>query len=52
MFKGNNLYSYWANENNPMFLLTTSIATGAITGEDYVSAVQETKKEIENASSI
>jgi hypothetical protein len=30
MFKGNNLYSYWANENNPMFLLTHGIATGAI----------------------
>jgi len=28
MFKGNNLFSYWANVNNPMFLLTSSIATG------------------------
>jgi hypothetical protein len=26
MFKGKNLYSYWANENNPMFLLTFGIA--------------------------
>lgn len=30
MFKGNNLYSYWANENNPMFLLTHGIATGTL----------------------
>lgn len=52
MFKGNNLYSYWANENNPMFLLTTSIATGAVTGNEYVSAVQETVREIENAASV
>lgn len=28
MFKGKNLYSYWANENNPMFLLTYGIAEG------------------------
>jgi len=30
MFKGNNLFSYWANENNPMFLLTWGIASGNI----------------------
>lgn len=30
MFKGNNLFSYWANENNPMFLLTWAIASGNI----------------------
>ena len=28
MFKGKNLYSYWANDNNPLFLLTVSIANG------------------------
>jgi hypothetical protein len=28
MFKGNNLFSYWANVNNPMFLITSAIATG------------------------
>jgi hypothetical protein len=27
MFKGNNLFYYWANENNPMFLLTWAIAS-------------------------
>ena len=26
MFKGKNLFHYWANENNPLFLLTQSIA--------------------------
>lgn len=30
MFKGQNLYSYWAHENNPMFLLTWSVAAGTI----------------------
>lgn len=30
MFKGNNLFSYWANENNPMFLLTWGITSGKV----------------------
>lgn len=33
MFKGKNLFKYWANENNPMFLLTYGIATGAVAEE-------------------
>lgn len=28
MFKGNNLFSYWAHENNPLFLLTWGITSG------------------------
>jgi hypothetical protein len=28
MFKGNNLYSFWAHENNPMFILTWGITSG------------------------
>lgn len=28
MFKGKNLYYYWATEHNPLFLLTWSIASG------------------------
>ncbi len=27
MFKGNNLYHYWANENNPLFLFTWKIVS-------------------------
>ena len=30
MFKGHNLYTFWANNNNPMFLLTWGIAEGQI----------------------
>ena len=30
MFKGKNLYSFWANGNNPLFLLTFGIASGLI----------------------
>ena len=28
MFRGKNLYSYWANENNPLFLITFGISEG------------------------
>jgi hypothetical protein len=52
VFRGKNLYSYWANENNPMFLLTASIASDIVSGNEYVSAVQETIKEIENVSPV
>jgi hypothetical protein len=31
MFKGKNLFSYWANENNPLFLLTYGISEGLLT---------------------
>jgi hypothetical protein len=39
MFKGKNLYSYWANENNPMFLLTNGIATGALQENNNATSI-------------
>ena len=39
MFKGNNLYSYWANENNPMFLLTSGIAAGKLQEKENATSV-------------
>ena len=52
MFKGKNMYSYWANDNNPMFLLTYGIAEGMITGETYNSAKQKTLEELANATPV
>ena len=52
MFKGSNLYSYWANEFNPLFLLTFGIANSLFTNEEYVAATKESIKEVENVSSI
>ena len=52
MFKGKNLYQYWANENNPMFLLTYSIASGTLSGDTYVTALKQTTQEFENAALI
>lgn len=42
MFGGKSLYSYWAVEENPLFILTFGIASGEISGEDYVNALKET----------
>ena len=39
MFKGKNLYSYWANENNPMFLLTNGIATGQLQENENATSI-------------
>lgn len=41
MFKGKNLYSFWATENNPMFLLTFGIAEGIVTPETYTEALKK-----------
>lgn len=46
MFKGNNLFTYWANENNPMFLLTDSIASGKMDKDKYYSAVKKDMEEL------
>lgn len=39
MFRGKNMYSYWANSNNPMFLLTKETVAGR--HKDYVAAKQK-----------
>lgn len=52
IFKGKNLYSFWANENNPLFLLTFSIANGTITSDEYFTNIKETIKEIEDATPV
>lgn len=51
MFKGRNLYSFWANENNPMFLLTFAIGTG-LNSNDYIKAKQETIQGMQNVTSV
>jgi hypothetical protein len=52
MFKGKNLYSFWANENNPMFLLTWGVASGELTGSEYVEAKQASIAEMPNVTPI
>lgn len=52
IFKGKSLFAYWANENNPMFLLTSGIADGWITPEDYNKAAKATAQGMEDVASI
>jgi hypothetical protein len=40
MFRGKNLFEYWANENNPMFLLTWDTVRG--NHKDYIEAKNAT----------
>jgi hypothetical protein len=52
MFKGKSMYSYWANENNPLFLLTYGVAEGIVTGDSYNLAKQKTIKELKNVAPV
>lgn len=52
MFKGRNMYSFWANGNNPVFLLTYGIASGLCTKQQFDAALQNTKEELQNVAPI
>ena len=41
MFKGKNLYAYWANIENPLFVLSWNIANDTQEMRDYVVALHE-----------
>lgn len=51
MFKGKNLYSFWANKNNPMFLLTAAIGNG-LNSKEYIKAKQETIQGLQNVTPV
>lgn len=44
IFRGKNMFEYWANDKNPLFLLTWSIANGR--GKEYMKARELTLKSI------
>lgn len=52
MFKGKNMFHFWANENNPLFLLTFGIAEGHANAENYNDAKKITIQEFKDASSV
>jgi hypothetical protein len=52
VFKGKNLFSYWANENNPLFLLTYGIAEGLVKDNEYVEMKNKTIQELKNVSPV
>jgi hypothetical protein len=52
IFKGSNLYTYWANENNIMFILTYSISSGILDASKYIEAQEKDFNDLRNASFI
>lgn len=40
VFKGNNLFVYWAHDQNPIFLLQNAISSGEISGAEYARITQ------------
>jgi hypothetical protein len=46
MFKGKNLYTYWSNENNPMFLLTYGISNGLVESDNYADCINTSLSEL------
>ena len=52
MFKGKNLFHYWSNENNPLFLLTYGISENLFSNQDYINAKNKDIEEIKNVSSV
>lgn len=51
MFKGKSLFSYWANPNNPMFLLTFGISQD-FDIQEYLAAKHKTIQELSNVSLV
>jgi hypothetical protein len=52
MFKGKNLFHYWANENNPLFLLTYGISENLFSDQEYVNARNKDIEGIQNVSFV
>jgi hypothetical protein len=55
-YRGKNLYSFWAVETNPLFLLTWAIASGNLDTDEYVNSVRQdyemVTKESKNVSPV
>ena len=55
MFKGRNLYSFWATEKNPMFLITWGILEEKINSKEWsnlLNRAQQEIKEQQNATPV
>jgi hypothetical protein len=52
MFKGKSLYTFWATENNPLFMLTYGISEGMFTPEEYNNAKKQSLEELVNAAPV
>lgn len=46
MFKGKSLFSYWANKNNPLFLITQAIAEDTFDMQEYMKLREQTLRQM------
>lgn len=55
LFKGRNLYSFWATEKNPMFIITWGILEQKINSKEWTTLLGQAQQEIkgqQNAASV
>lgn len=52
IYKGKNMYEYWANKNNPMFLLTFGIASGVADSKQHIEAKIKFLEELSSMEKI
>lgn len=52
MFKGKSMFSFWANENNPLFLLTYGISEGLVDAKIYNEAKRQTIEGLTHVTSV
>lgn len=52
LFKGKNLFAFWANANNPIYIITWAVELGNINPDDFVSAFQKDIEEIQSVSFV
>ncbi len=52
IFKGKNLYYYWANTNNPIFIITWAIESGEFNPEEFALAMKKDIEEIQSVSFV
>lgn len=52
IFKGKNLFHFWAVANNPMFLFTIGVASGQIDTASYAHAVHQLEEEPPHVTSV
>lgn len=52
LFKGKNLYNYWANHNNPVFLITWGAMAEEFDKDMFIDAVKKDIEELQHVSLV
>ncbi len=52
LFKGKNLFSFWANTNNPIYIITWAVETGHFDPDEFTNAMKKDIEEIQSVSLV